>query len=171
MIRIIVAIDQSRGLADDRGIPWQGRIPTDARYFREQTRTGTVLMGFRTYEEFDRPLNGRENFVLARPGGTLRPGFAAVPDLSAFLDEHGDGLVWVIGGSALFERSLPSTDELYLTRLDAEFACTKFFPEFEPEFELASRSTQHVEDHIPFRFEVWRRSPAPGRRNPGHRLP
>lgn len=160
MIRIIVAIERSRGLADDRGIPWQGRIPTDARHFRDETSSGTVLMGFRTYAEFERPLHDRPNFVLARAGSSLRPGFVAVPDLAGFFEERSGESIWVIGGAALFEQSLPFVDDLFLTRLDADFDCTKFFPPFEDRFRLESGTGEQVEGGIPFHFEVWgRRAP------------
>jgi dihydrofolate reductase len=59
MIRLIAAIDKSRGIADEHGIPWQGKIPTDTRYFREQTAEGTIVMGYGTYVEYDRPLHDR----------------------------------------------------------------------------------------------------------------
>ena len=156
MIRQIVAIDARRGLADDKGIPWQGRLPTDARYFREQTADGLVLMGFRTYQEFDAPLHDRDNFVLSRAGSPpLRPGFVAVDDLPEFFDGHADQVVWVIGGAALYERSLPWTDELYLTRIEEDFHCTKFFPPFEDRFQLASDGGERHEHGIVFRFQIW----------------
>ena len=86
MIRLIAAIDETRGLADAHGIPWQGRTPADSRYFSHQTADGVILMGFRTYEEFDRPLHDRQNFVLVRAAmPPLRPGFSSVLNLDKFL--------------------------------------------------------------------------------------
>jgi len=159
VIRLIAAMDERRGIADDSGIPWQGRIPSDAAYFRTQTTGGVILMGFRTYEEFDRPLGGRTNFVVMRPGGRpLRPGFESVEDLSPFLAAHAGEVVWVIGGAALYAQALPLADELYLTRLAGDFHCTRFFPAFEGPFVLVSSEGPTEEGGIEFRFEVWRAS-------------
>jgi dihydrofolate reductase len=150
VIRLIAAIDVKRGLGDGHGIPWQGKLPSDAAYFRSQTDEGLIVMGFRTYEEFDQPLHDRTNYVVSRAGSSpLRPGFDAVDDLARFLADHTGELVWIIGGAAVYGASLASADELYITQIDQDFHCTKFFPVFEGE-------TQREND-ISFRFETWRR--------------
>jgi dihydrofolate reductase len=157
VIRLIVAMDSRNGISDEHGIPWQGRIPTDTKYFREQTTHGVIVMGYRTYEEFAHPLQDRENFVVSRPGTSLRPGFAAVPNVGQFLTQHEEELVWVIGGAAVYAQALPAADELYITRLDGDFKCTTFFPSFDDAFSLATDLGTHVEGGITFRFEIWRR--------------
>jgi dihydrofolate reductase len=158
MIRLIAAIDEHLGVANDSGIPWQGQIPSDARYFREQTSQGDIVMGFGTYQEFDQPLHDRQNFVVTRPEtAELRPGFVAINDLSSFLDQHEAELLWVIGGAALFADTIVVADELYLTRVEADFHCTKFFPAFADTFALTSDATPMVENHISFHFQQWHR--------------
>jgi dihydrofolate reductase len=161
MIRLIAAIDRRRGVAGEHGIPWQGQIPTDTKRFHELTAQGIILMGYGTYEEYDKPLHERENFVVSHPGtAALRPGFVSIPDADQFFDEHTHDVVWVIGGAALFGASLARADELFLTQLDGDFHCMKFFPEFADAFELESTDGTHVEGGITFHFEKWRRSPA-----------
>jgi dihydrofolate reductase len=159
MLRLIAAIDSKSGIANDQGIPWQGKIPTDASYFRDKTTEGFIVMGFGTYKEFDRPVHERDNFVVARPeSGKLRPGFVGVSDVASFLEEHENELVWVIGGAALFAKTLAGADELYLTQLDRDFQCTKFFPTFSDAFERKSDDGPHVESGISFHFQVWQRT-------------
>ncbi len=159
MIRLIAAMDARRGLADEHGIPWQGRIPSDAEYFRRRTAQGLIVMGFGTYQEFAEPLHDRTNYVATRSTTTgLRPGFEVVPALDPFLADHGDEEVWVIGGAAIYEASLPRADELVLTQLDRDFHCTKFFPPFDHDFHLDPGAPTTVENGISFRFETWRRN-------------
>jgi dihydrofolate reductase len=147
------------GVANDGGIPWQGKLPTDAQYFRDQTTVGIILMGYGTYKEFDKPLHDRENFVVARPdSGELKSGFVGVPDAADFLDQHAHDLVWVIGGAALFAQTLARADQLLLTRVVGDFHCTKFFPTFSDAFELQSEASPHVESGITFHFESWQRT-------------
>jgi len=157
MIRLIAAMDSRRGIADEQGIPWQGRLPTDAKYFRHQTAEGTIMMGFRTYEEFAAPLHDRPNFVLSRAGSSLRPGFEAAHDLDEFFAEHAGEDVWVIGGAGVFARSIGRAHQLYTTELGGDFQCTKLFPQFEDDFLLASESAPQTENDISFRFRVWHR--------------
>jgi dihydrofolate reductase len=67
-------------------------------------------------------------------------------------------VVWVIGGAALFASSLPLADELYLTQLDADFHCTKFFPNYSDSFHKERELGSHTESDITFHFEIWQRS-------------
>lgn len=154
MIRQIVAIDEKRGLANDKGIPWD--LPSDKAYFREQTEHGTVLMGYRTYEEFEQPLPNRRNLVAARPGSDIREGFELVEDAENFLKSAKED-IWVIGGAGLFAATIDLADELYLTHLEGDFDCTKFFPEYKQDFELKSKSEPITENGIIFYYAVYRR--------------
>ena len=159
MIRLIAAIDALLGIANNDGIPWQGKIPKDTEHFHELTAVGTIVMGFRTYEEYEKPLHDRENFVATRPhGGALRAGFVAVPDVDTVLRERPKEDVWVIGGAGLFASSLLEADELALTRLDQSFKCTKFFPKFDDTFQLVNEVGPYDENGISFRFQTWRRT-------------
>lgn len=167
MIRLIAAMDDTRGISDGHGIPWQGRIPTDTEYFREQTAQGVIVMGYRTYQEFAQPLHDRENFVVSRPGTSLRPGFVGVPDVVEFLTRRSHETVWVIGGAAVYATTLPNADELYITQLDGDFKCTTFFPKFDDAFVLADDLGSHQENGIAFRFEIWRRNQDLSDTNPG----
>jgi dihydrofolate reductase len=159
VIRLIAAVDARLGVANAHGIPWQGKIPMDKEYFQEQTAAGAIVMGYSTYEEFGQPLHDRINFVVTRPDtGELRQGFAAIFDISAFIDENEHDLVWIIGGAGLFAASLEWADELFLTRIDADFHCTKFFPDFALKFDLVGELGPHEQSGISFTFQTWRRS-------------
>ena len=157
MIRAIVAIDEKRGLANDNGIPWQGRIPSDVKYYRDKIKTGTVLMGFGLYKELTKPYDGGVNYVATHDTtAPLKPGFQAVSDARQFIEEA-QGDVWNAGGAALFASTLDLIDELYITQLQGDFGCTKFFPEFKDKFVMVSESEPITEGNITFTFQVWRK--------------
>ena len=159
MFQLIAAIDNARGVANEHGIPWAGKIPSDTSYFRKQTESGVILMGYGTYVEFDSPLHNRENFVVTRPDTSpLRPGFTTVSDLTQFSKDRVGELVWVIGGATLFAQTLSLADQLYLTQLDSDFNCTKFFPNYSDMFEMESSQGPYEENNITFHFQIWRRS-------------
>ncbi len=156
MILFIAAMDERRGIADEHGLPWQGKLPTDVKQFRAKTIHGTVLMGYGTYVEFAKPLSDRHNYVATSSTEKLREGFETVHDARAFLSAaHED--IWVIGGAKLFETTLDQADELVLTRVEGDFGCTKFFPEFEESFVLTDKGQEQEENGIKFRFEIWKR--------------
>ncbi len=156
MIRLIAAIDDERGLSTEAGIPWQ--LPGDVAHFRQCTVGGTVLMGRATYDEFAVPMPDRQNYVLTRSPDPLRAGFEAVHDLDTFLADHsGPHDLWVIGGAAVYTQTIDRAEELSLTRVAGDFGCTKFFPAFEADFDLADRGEAERENSIAYRFETWRR--------------
>ena len=156
MIKFIAAIDNKRGLANEHGIPWQGKLPTDVAYFRQKTLHGNVMMGYGWYAEQKQPLPERRNLVAVPEPQTLRPGFEQVTDAREFLKNFNED-IWVGGGAMLFANTIDLADELYLTRLDVDFNCTKFFPEFEKDFQLVSKGEPQTENDIPFHFEIWKR--------------
>jgi dihydrofolate reductase len=154
VIRLIAAIDSKRGIATDAGIPW--KLPGDTAYFREKTKTGLVLMGRATYDEFAAPLHDRENYVLSATTAPLRAGFHAVAGLQQLRTAHPDQDVWVIGGATVYQETIVDAEELLLTQVLRDFHCTKFFPSYQAAFELKDRGADHEEGGLTYRFETWR---------------
>ena len=155
MIRLIAVIDEKHGMANEQGIPWQGKLPTDIQYFRDHTSHGTVLMGYRTYQELPKPLSDRRNLVLTTHLEVLRPGFEGVHDLAEALKISND--LWVIGGAQIFAQTILIADELYITEISGDWHCTKFFPDFSRDYMLAEQGEPQQENGITFRFNVYRR--------------
>lgn len=152
MNRAIIAIDDKRGLADEKGIPWD--LLTDRRYYRAKLCSGLVLMGYSTYILLRGPMDGRDNYVATRQGGKLRPGFIAVKDARQFL-QNAQQDVWNIGGAGLITTTLDLMDQLFITRVEGDFHCTKFIPPFEKNFVLVDQSPTKEENGTKFRFEIW----------------
>jgi dihydrofolate reductase len=155
MIRLIAAMDSTRGIATATGIPW--KLPGDTAYFRQQTASGLILMGRATYDEFAVPLHGRENFVLSAQPGPLRTGFQAVGSLDQLSAAHPGEDVWVIGGAAVYAETISEAGELLITEVLGDFNCTKFFPAFKDAFRLTVRGDDLVDGGVSYRFETWER--------------
>lgn len=152
-IRHIVAIDQKYGMAKNGGQPWN--IPEDAEYFRDQTKShgGVVLTGMTTFRTFEHPLSDRQNFILTHQTDAV-PGATLVHDVDAFLAETTDD-IWIIGGASVFAQTLPRADELYVTRIEADFGCDQFYPPFEDAFHLSSESDMHEQNGFTFRYQIY----------------
>jgi dihydrofolate reductase len=157
VIRAIAAVYEQLGLSTDTGIPWS--VPADVAHFRSETASSDVLMGHATYEEYARPMPGRNNYVATGRTELLRTGFTPVADAMTFLWERGPADIWNIGGAALFAATLSLVQEIHLTRISGAYGCTKFFPPFEAEFGLVSEEVMAASGETPaFSFQVWRRS-------------
>jgi len=154
MIQVAAALDDNRGLANDQGIPWD--LPGEVAHERQETKGGNMLMGYNTYLEFTTPPPDRQWFVLTDGMEPLRPGFRAVTDLKAFMENPPKNL-WLFGGAGVFAQTIDYADELHLTRIEGDFGCTKFFPEFTDKFGLTQKSPPQLENGITYRYEVWKR--------------
>ncbi len=164
MIRLIAATDSKRGIAVASGVPW--RLPGDVAYFHEQTELGLIVMGWATYSEFAAPLHDRVNYVLTRSDAPLRPGFEGTHTFDALLADHRGDDVWVIGGAAVFAATIAQADELFVTQVEGDFDCIKFFPPYTEEFVMYDRGKPHQDGDVRYRFERWRRGVAPASVDP-----
>jgi dihydrofolate reductase len=159
MIRLIVAIDRKRGIAKHGYQPWY--IPDDEAYFVRQSKShgGQVLVGGTTYRDSfkNKPLEGRTTYLLTRDTHPIAD-VHLVHDLSSWLaQQHED--IWVVGGSSVYQQVIDAgqADELYITHIDADFACDQFFPEYESKFRLKSQSEPQTENGFTFTYATYQR--------------
>jgi dihydrofolate reductase len=160
MIRLIVAIDRKQGLAKQGFQPWY--IPQDEHYFTDKTKDfgGNVLVGSTTFRTFKGPLSDRQNYVLTRDKEPIE-GVELVHDLNKFLHDLGDKDLWVIGGANVFSQVMEhgKADELYITKIEADFGCNQFFPLYEESFDIAEQSDLHEQNGFIFAFTKYLKKP------------
>ena len=152
MIKLIAAVDNKLGIANNKGIPW--KIDADKIYYRQKISSSDILLGRGVYDELKSPVGAGNNYVLTHLE-LLRPGFIAVRDIDEFFEQHNN--VWVIGGSKIYEQSLAYADQIYLTHINKDFSCTKFFPDFQNIFSLSSRSKTMDDNGLKYEFSVYDR--------------
>jgi len=153
MILHIVAFDNKRGIAKGGIQPWY--IPEDEAFFQSETKKygGKVLMGARTFDAIKHPLRERENFVLTHDTAPI-PGAIVVNDLQQFLAEF-QGDLWVIGGAEVFAQTLDVADELYITKIEADFRCDRIYPSYQDKFELTRQSDPRTENGFRYTYCVY----------------
>src|SRR5919109_1579926 len=103
----LVAAVAANGIIGAGGkLPWH--IPEELKHFKKITLGHPVIMGRRTWESLRRPLPQRENIVVTRQPGYDAPGAAVANSLEGALALcAGEKVAFVIGGTSLFEESLP----------------------------------------------------------------
>ena len=94
-----------------------------------------VLMGRKTYLSIGKPLPGRTNIVVSRNGDFAAPGIVVAGSLDAALTAaRGDALrrgvdeIVVIGGTDIFEQSMPLADRIEITHVHTRPAGDTHFP-------------------------------------------
>jgi dihydrofolate reductase len=155
MNRLIIALDRKNGIAKHGYTPWY--IPDDLIYFSKLTKTdgGIVLVGRTTYDVAfkGQPLKDRANYVLTSRNDDLK-GAYQVSNLQNWLEQHTDQDVWIVGGANVYQQVMQSgkADELYVTKIDADFGCDQFFPDFEETHTLVEESEELEQNGFHFHY-------------------
>ena len=152
-IALVVARGRNGVIGRDGDLPW--RLRSDLQRFKAITMGKPCIMGRKTWESLPlKPLPGRLNIVLTRDeayGTDHSPKGALV---CTSLDEaieiareqaEDDGVdeICVIGGTALFQATLPRAKRLYITEVDAEPEGDAVFPDFDPSTFTETSSEAH----------------------------
>jgi dihydrofolate reductase len=137
-VKIIVACGRGGEIGTGDQLPWKTHFKEDMQSFRDLTMGEGVVMGRRTWEslpERHRPLRGRRNYVLTRSPELHFPlvdmnseprmqSVAVMTSLLAAIEcatRDGIRVLWVIGGSEVFDAALPLASEVVLTTIDASY--------------------------------------------------
>lgn len=127
MINCIVAVERNQGIGFEGQMPWP-HLKGDMAWFKKMTTNQIVIMGSTTFESIGNPLPNRINVVISRKK-TL--GDHTFIDCGSALDfcsvEYPDKEIFIIGGSAIYESYLHIIDKFYVTEIDEEYKCDRFF--------------------------------------------
>jgi dihydrofolate reductase len=127
---LVVAMARNRVIGRNNALPW--RLPADLAHFKKVTMGHPIVMGRRTHESIGRALPGRKSIVVTRNRSYLAPGCTVVPSLEEAWKAAGDAdEICVIGGTSLFEETLPIVDMIHLTEVQADVEGDTYFPEFD----------------------------------------
>jgi dihydrofolate reductase len=144
-ISLVVAMARNRVIGRDNAMPW--RLPADLAHFKKVTMGHPIVMGRRTYESIGRALPGRINIVVSRNRAFEAPGCRVVDSLdAAWKAAAGAEEVSVIGGTTLFEETLPLADTIHLTEVEADVEGDTYFPEFDRSAWRETEISRHPAD-------------------------
>ena len=160
-MKMIVAADRKGGIGKDGGLLVS--IPSDMKYFRQQTMEKTIVMGRATLESFPggKPLPKRRNVVLStklQPKEGIEICRSVDEVLELLKDEDPDSIM-IIGGGSVYREFMPYCSEALVTEIEAEFDADTFIPlpSESDEWELASRGPSITENDTTYSFAVYRR--------------
>ncbi len=130
MLTLICALDEQRAIGLKGHMLF--RLRSDLQRFKALTVGHTVIMGRKTFASLPKgALPNRRNFVVSRslseaPAGT----FLFRSPEAALRAAQDDKEIFVIGGSSIYEATLPLADRLCLTHILAKAPqADVFFPE------------------------------------------
>jgi len=145
LVSIIAAMDRNRLIGNNNQLPWH--LPADLVHFKRVTMGKPIIMGRKTYESIGRPLPGRTNIVLTRSSDFSAEGVLTANTLEQALNHvSAEDEVMIIGGSTIYELTLPEADRLYLTYVEDSFEGDAWFPDFDLEQWSIVASEEHSAD-------------------------
>jgi dihydrofolate reductase len=127
MINCLVAVERNQGIGFEGQMPWP-RLKGDMQWFKQMTTNQVVIMGSTTYDSLGKSLPNRINVVISRKRELGDHTFNNCGDALDFCAvEYPDKEIFIIGGSAIYEAYLDIIDRFYVTEIDANYECDKFF--------------------------------------------
>lgn len=159
-MKAIVACDNNWGIGKNGDL--LVKLPGDLRYFRDNTKDKTIIIGRKTLESFPggKPLPNRLNIVLTRNAGYDPEGVQvckSIEELNKYLE--GEAEAFVCGGGEIYRQMLPYCDEVLVTKIDGDFNADTFFPnldEYEG-FECTWESEVQEDNGVKYKFTKYER--------------
>ena len=144
-LSIICGFDQNRLIGNNNALPWH--LPADMAYFKKTTMSKPILMGRKTYESIGRPLPGRRNIIISRDESYRAEGCETAAGIQQAIDLVNEQQeVMLIGGSSLYEQTLPLAKTLYITEIHHQFSGDAWFPAINSDDWLESWREEHEAD-------------------------
>ncbi|MDP3992190.1 MAG: dihydrofolate reductase [Nanoarchaeota archaeon] len=129
-LAIIVAISENNVIGNQGEIPWY--IPEDFKRFKQLTLRHPVIMGRKTFESIlkrlEKPLPERKNIVLTKKEGISQEGIYMAHSIREAIELCENQDSYVIGGKQVYERFLPLTNRIELTRVHRKTEGDVYFP-------------------------------------------
>lgn len=122
-MELIVAVDTKNGIAKNGEIPWKDK--EDLGFFKTMTYGKTMIMGRKTYDQIGF-LPGRYSIVLTNDTELHHLSYqnGKYTSFQKYVP-YGDEIV--IGGLEVYNLFLGSVTTIYITRIQSDFDCDKFF--------------------------------------------
>ncbi|MBS6196390.1 MAG: dihydrofolate reductase [Clostridiales bacterium] len=161
-MNLIVAVDKNWGIGKNNKLLVS--IPSDMKFFRQETSGKVVVMGRKTLESFPNglPLKNRTNVVLTSDRSYQVKDAVIVHNLEELLEElkkYEDDQIYVIGGGRVYEEMLPYCNLAHVTKIDHGFDADTHFPNLDedPEWEVTASSEEQTYFDLEYAFVKYER--------------
>lgn len=128
MINCIVAVDKNQGIGYKNSLPWP-RLTADMQFFKKITTNQVVIMGSSTWLSLPKKLPDRINIVISRFNQLNADHcFSAIEPAIVYSQiEYPDKEIFIIGGQKIYDSTMHLIDKFFVTEINQEFLCDKFF--------------------------------------------
>ena len=152
-MNVIVAVDKNWGIGKDNKLLVS--IPSDMKFFREETMNKVVVMGRKTLESFPNglPLKRRTNIVLTKDRNYKVKDAILVHSVEELMEElkkYDSEDIYVIGGDSIYRQLLPYCDVAHVTKIDYAYEADSYFPNLD---EMSDWTVERTSEELTY-FEL-----------------
>lgn len=156
-MNLIVAVDKNWAIGLNNKL--LVRIPSDQKFFREETTGKVVVLGRKTLETFPGglPLKNRTNIILSTDKNYKVKDAVVVHSIEELLEElkqYDSKDVYIIGGESVYREMLPYCDTAHVTKIDHAYEADTYFPNLDelPEWNITAASEEQTYFDLEFEF-------------------
>lgn len=159
-MNLIVAVDKNWAIGLNNKL--LVRIPSDQKFFREETTGKVVVLGRKTLETFPGglPLKNRTNIILSRDKNYKVKDAVVVHSIEELLEElkqYDSKDVYIIGGESVYREMLPYCDTAHVTKINHAYEADTYFPNLDelPEWSVTAASEEQTYFDLEFEFDKY----------------
>lgn len=156
-MNLIVAVDKNWAIGFNNKL--LVRIPSDQKFFREETTGKVVVLGRKTLETFPGglPLKNRTNIILSRDKNYKIKDAVVVHSIEELLEElkqYDSRDVYIIGGESVYREMLPYCDTAHVTKINHAYEADTYFPNLDQlqEWNITAASEEQTYFDLEFEF-------------------
>jgi dihydrofolate reductase len=155
MKKIIMAAKASNNIiGKDNDLVWH--LPADLKFFKQTTKSHTLIMGRKTFESLANPLPQRDSWVITRNKDYQREGITVFNSLRSAIEageQKGLESIFILGGGEIYRQSMDLADKMIITEVHHEFEGDTYFPDIDAEtWKEVSREEHEADEKNKYDF-------------------
>ncbi|MBE5851766.1 MAG: dihydrofolate reductase [Lachnospiraceae bacterium] len=161
-MNLIAAVDENWAIGNKNEL--LVRIPSDQKFFREETTGKVVVLGRKTMETFPggKPLKNRTNIVLSTNKDYKAEGAVVVHSIEELLEElknYPSEDIYIIGGESIYKQMLPYCDVAHITKIDMAYDADAYHPNLDEDeaWQITAASDEQVYFDLTYHFVKYER--------------
>ena len=158
-MNLIVAVDSNWAIGLKNKL--LVRIPSDQKFFRQETTGKVVVLGRKTLETFPGglPLKNRTNIILSTDKNYKVKDAVVVHSIEELLEElkqYDSKDVYIIGGESIYRQMLPYCDTAHVTKIYHSYEADTYFPNLDEKGEWVVTGVSDEQTYFDLEYEFER---------------
>lgn len=150
LIHIVAYAKKNHCIGDENKLPWH--LPSDLKFFKEQTHNNIVVMGRKTFSSIGRVLPNRDNIIVSRDHSLKIDGAIVLNSLETAISyakslakSHNKKKVFIIGGADIYQQTSNMVDQIEATVVDLDVKGDSHYPSIDMTRYHLTNESNHID--------------------------